>query len=33
MNWGISESLAAAYPNFTPVSRPVVEEVRIKDPN
>ena len=33
MNKGLSDVLIAAFPNTTPVGRPLVEDQEIKDPN
>jgi len=33
MNKGLSEDLQTAFPNVTPVSRPIVDVATIKDPN
>jgi hypothetical protein len=33
MNKGLSEDLQTAFPNVTPVSRPIVDVATIEDPN
>lgn len=33
MNRGLSEALSIAFPNYSPVSRPLVEDQKTKDPN
>ena len=33
MNYGLSDDLKAAFPNISPVHRPLVLDKKIKDPN
>lgn len=33
INWGLSENLQKIFPNIAPVTRPLIEESSIPDPN